>query len=67
MECRLSLHAVYEVDEADFDNNEDWARLGLPADWVQIRYTIEDDDLAASYLRPDSRRNFRGTRRPKSA
>jgi len=54
-----SLHEVYEVSPIDLDDEGDWGRLGLPADWTQILFDC-DDALAASYTTRDTTANLRG-------
>ena len=54
-----SLHEVFEVSPADLDAEGDWGRLGLPGDWVQVRFDC-DDELAASYTARDTTANLRG-------
>jgi hypothetical protein len=54
-----SLHEVFEATAEELDVEGNWTRLGLPADWTQVRYDC-DDDLAASYTARDSKANLRG-------
>jgi hypothetical protein len=54
-----SLHEVYEVGAEELDDEAHWQRLGLPGDWRQVRFEI-DDELAESYKAPDSEASLRG-------
>jgi hypothetical protein len=54
-QCR-SLHAVFEAEGKLID---DAASLGLPADWEQVTFDM-DDQVAESYLARDSKANLRG-------
>jgi hypothetical protein len=54
-----SLHEVFEVSPTDLDDEGDWGRLGLPADWTQIRFDF-DHELASSYIARDTEANLRG-------
>lgn len=44
-----SLHNVYELSREEFEDN-DWQKLGLPSDWEQVFFNI-DDESAKSYLK----------------
>jgi len=54
-----SLHAVFEASPAELEDEGDWVQIGLPADWVQVRFQC-DDELASSYSVRDTTANLRG-------